>query len=102
MSKSETYRDVVIRVDQALKDLKDINASQHAEILLNVKELCSHVNHENELMCGRLDKLEEESLTNKAERKGQKKVIKILAGIAASLGGVVSALLTILSYLHRL
>ena len=96
MSKKETYRDVVIRVDQSLKDLKESNESQHKEIITNVKELCAHVNHENDLMSARISKLEIEEIKAKTERK----TIKIISAVTIGVLTIISITLDVLYSLH--
>ena len=79
----ETYTSTLAKIEERLKNLIDNNTSQHNEIIDGQKELCKHVNHENELMGDRVSKLEYSEIKRKAEMR----TIKIiLAGVVTAIG----------------
>ena len=98
--KKETYTEVLVEVRTKLDGLKELNNVQHKEILEKVGEnksdintLCDHVNHENQKMDARLEKLEHEE----TKRKERNRVYKIIGGSAVAIIGLIATLVGILS-----
>lgn len=84
----ETTSTKLARIDENLKNLIETNNSGHKELLSQVKDLCSHVNHENTKMdlrmiedSKRILSLEITRTENISKTKGALFVWKVVAGI---------------------
>lgn len=91
----ESYKDVLVRLDERLKNLIESNEDQHKEIIDSVNKLCSHVNDENQKMDKRISKLEDSEIVAKATTRTLKYVVGFLVGAI----GLISTVLGILGYL---
>jgi uncharacterized protein YhaN len=104
-----TFGKVLERLDNLIDTVglnKTDNENQHKEIMGAVKELCGHVNHENELMHEKMNEnkkaveervtlIEEQHQNEKAEKRGQIKIYKItiaILGIALTVVGILAGL----------
>ena len=79
----ETVATKLARIEERLENLTETNNSKHNEILDSVKNLCSHVNHENDLMDTRIISLETTRTENIAQKKGALTVWKVSTAILA-------------------
>lgn len=103
MEGKESYTDVLVRLDQRLKDFIGENKGQHMEIITDIKELTSHVNHEIEAICIRIQSLEDSRTGQDAINKNNKEKVadkyqklreySLLVGFAVSATSIITFLL---------
>jgi len=80
----ESYTATLARIDEKLKNVVE-----------KVDTLIEHVNHQNELICGRLTALEDINKVEAGKKKGE---VLVYRCVVAALG-ILSTVLIILGYL---
>jgi hypothetical protein len=91
----ESNNELLVRIDERTKSMKEQNDKEHKEIMSQIDDLCSHVNDENAKMNKRICKLEDETLFRKGEKKGVRKVYKYataILGLAVTALGILAGL----------
>ena len=89
------YKELVIRIDQKLKDLIEGNTKEHNQIITNIETLCNHVNDELGRMDKRINKLEHLEIIRKTQWK-------TLLFIASGTASVTIFLLKIIEFILNL
>ena len=111
----ETVATKLAKIDENLKNLTLCNTNDHLGLSSQIKDLCTHVNHQNKLMQDAIKSLEETRIKNIAVKEGEEeaadkiiqddKVDKIRAKnsaqnkLIAVIGAVVTGVITILAWL---
>jgi hypothetical protein len=95
----ETVNTKLARIEENLKNLIDTNTTSHKEIITQIKDLCSHVNDENNKMNIRVKSLEDTRIENEASKKGELKAYKI-ATAGLTIGLTILSIIYYLKLMH--
>ena len=82
----ESYTAIVVRIDEALKNLKESNSEEHKELKESFRDLKTHVNDELEKFDARVKKCEDNDKTEGIIYKSAIVVLTVLVAITSILG----------------
>lgn len=91
----ETVESFISRIDERVKNITELienhiidNKEDYRKIISGQKELCEHVNHENEKMDARLLILEEDKKIKENQKEYQLKIYKCLIAILGTISTI--------------
>ena len=80
MEGKESYTDVLVRLDQRLKDFIAENSKELGDIKVSIQELSKHCNHEINLLTERVEKVETKQANYEAIKKDRQEKAGIFQG----------------------
>lgn len=86
------------RIEENIKNFREIYEKDHRELINGQEKLCNHVNDENSKMDTRITSLEQTRIENDASKKGEIRVYKYATAILA----ITLTTLTIITIIQHL